>query len=60
LTSRLAVFAGLMRSPKLDDVFDFVVGWLTVGGKFQLAYYQPKFICEQVVEHPDASTCDRN
>ena len=34
----------------LDDVFDFVVDRLTVSGKFGLAYYQPKFICEQVVE----------
>jgi predicted ATPase with chaperone activity len=33
-----------------DDVFDFVVERLTVSGKFGLAYYQPKFICEQVVE----------
>jgi predicted ATPase with chaperone activity len=34
----------------VDDVFDFVVERLTVSGKFGLAYYQPKFICEQVVE----------
>jgi hypothetical protein len=34
----------------VDDVFDFVVDRLTVSGKFGLAYYQPKFICEQVVE----------
>ena len=34
----------------VDDVFDFVVDRLTVNGKFGLAYYQPKFICEQVVE----------
>src|SRR5271166_472898 len=33
-----------------DDVFDFVVERLTVSAKFGLAYYQPKFICEQVVE----------
>jgi len=34
----------------IDDVFDFVVERLTVNGKFGLAYYQPKFICEQAVE----------
>ena len=34
----------------VDDVFDFVVERLTVSGKFGLAYYQPRFICEQVVE----------
>ena len=33
-----------------DDVFDFVVERLTVSTKFGLAYYQPKFICEQVLE----------
>ena len=33
-----------------DDVFDFVVDRLTADEKFGLAYYQPKFICEQVVE----------
>jgi len=33
-----------------DDVFDFVIDRLTVTGQFGLAYYQPKFICEQVVE----------
>jgi hypothetical protein len=33
-----------------DDVFDFVADRLTVNDKFGLAYYQPKFICEQVVE----------
>jgi len=32
-----------------DDVFDCVVAMLT-GHKCGLAYYQPKFICEQVVE----------
>jgi hypothetical protein len=31
-----------------DEVFDFVVR--TLVGEFGLAYYQPKFICEQVVE----------
>ena len=32
-----------------DDVFDFVVERLR-GGGFGLAYYQPRFICDQVVE----------
>jgi hypothetical protein len=31
-----------------DEIFDFVVENLS--GKFGLAYYQPGFICEQVVE----------
>ena len=31
-----------------DDIFDFVIESLT--GKFDLAYYQPGFICEQVIE----------
>jgi hypothetical protein len=30
------------------DVFDFVVERLTVAGQFGLAYFQPKFICDQV------------
>jgi predicted ATPase with chaperone activity len=33
-----------------SDVFEFVVDRLTSDNKFGLAYYQPKFICEQVVE----------
>jgi hypothetical protein len=33
-----------------SDVFDFVVDRLMANDKFGLAYYQPKFICEQVVE----------
>jgi hypothetical protein len=33
----------------IDEVFDFVVERLRAG-KFGLAYYQPRFICEQVVE----------
>lgn len=33
-----------------DDVFDMVVNQLTRDGQFGLAYFQPKFICEQVVE----------
>ena len=34
----------------IDEVFNFVVERLTVSGKFGLAYYQPKFICEQATE----------
>jgi hypothetical protein len=33
-----------------DDVFDFVVDRLMGNAKFGLAYYQPRFICQQVVE----------
>jgi hypothetical protein len=33
-----------------DEVFDFVVERLTLRGNFGLAHYQPKFICDQVVE----------
>lgn len=32
-----------------DDVFDFIVGSLNKG-RFELAYYQPRFICDQVIE----------
>jgi predicted ATPase with chaperone activity len=32
-----------------DEVFDFVVETLRAG-EFELAYYQPRFICDQVVE----------
>ncbi|MBV8526273.1 MAG: hypothetical protein JOY71_29885, partial [Acetobacteraceae bacterium] len=35
-----------------DEIFEFVVQRLT--GKCDLAYYQPGFICEQVVEACDA------
>jgi predicted ATPase with chaperone activity len=39
------------RGPVLiDEVFDFVVERLSTTGQFGLAYYQPKFICDQVVE----------
>jgi hypothetical protein len=31
-----------------DEIFEFVLENLS--GKFDLAYYQPGFICEQVVE----------
>jgi len=47
------IFEGVARVSGLelpDEVFDFVVDRLTVSGNFGLAYYQPKFICEQVVE----------
>ena len=47
------IFEGVARGSGLellDEVFDFVVDRLTVSGKFGLAYYQPKFICTQVVE----------
>ncbi len=33
-----------------SQVFEFIVEILTVRGKFGLAYFQPKFICEQVAE----------
>lgn len=33
-----------------EDVFNFVVDQLQDHGKFGLAYYQPRFICDQVVE----------
>ena len=32
-----------------EDIFDFIVDRLT-RGKFELAYYQPRFICDQVLE----------
>jgi energy-coupling factor transporter ATP-binding protein EcfA2 len=33
-----------------DEVFDFVIEQLTTRHPFGLAYFQPNFICEQVVE----------
>ncbi len=33
-----------------NDVLDFVVRVLTGPGKFGLAYFQPRFICEQVIQ----------
>jgi hypothetical protein len=33
-----------------DDVFDYIADRLMVNNKFGLAYYQPKFICEQAIE----------
>jgi predicted ATPase with chaperone activity len=45
------IFEAVAKSHGLvltDEIFDFVVENLR--GKFDLAYYQPGFICEQVVE----------
>ncbi|HVC53885.1 MAG TPA: hypothetical protein VND87_17835 [Stellaceae bacterium] len=45
------IFSGVARAyglPLDDDVFDFVVDRLS--REFGLAYYQPKFICEQAIE----------
>jgi energy-coupling factor transporter ATP-binding protein EcfA2 len=33
-----------------DDIFDFVVDRLTVREEFGLAFFQPKFICDQVID----------
>jgi hypothetical protein len=44
---RVARAYGLVLS---EDVFNFMVERLTGNGEFGLAYYQPKFICDQVVE----------
>jgi energy-coupling factor transporter ATP-binding protein EcfA2 len=46
------IFEGVAKSRGLtltDEVFDFVVERLHAG-EFELAYYQPRFICDQVVE----------
>lgn len=46
------IFDGVAKSRGLtltDEVFDFVVERLRAG-EFELAYYQPRFICDQVVE----------
>jgi hypothetical protein len=46
------IFEGVAKSRALtltDQVFDFVVQTLRAG-QFGLAYYQPRFICDQVVE----------
>jgi len=46
------IFDGVSRHYGLeidDEIFDFIVDKLT-HHKYGLAYYQPKFICEQVVE----------
>ena len=43
---RVARAHGLVLS---DDVFDFMVERLTASSQFGLAYYQQKFICDQVV-----------
>lgn len=45
------IFSGVAKAYGLilsEDVFDFVVQRLT--RQFGLAYYQPKFICEQAIE----------
>jgi predicted ATPase with chaperone activity len=45
------IFEAVAKSHALvltDEIFEFVVESLS--GKFDLAYYQPGFICEQVVE----------
>jgi len=47
------IFDGVAKSRGLelpDDVFEFIVERLTVSTKYGLAYYQPKFICDQVIE----------
>lgn len=47
------IFDGVAKGCGLalgDDVFDFLVERLTISGQFGLAYYQPKFICDQVIE----------
>jgi predicted ATPase with chaperone activity len=46
------IFDGVAKSRGLevtDEVFAFVVDTLA-RGKFDLAYYQPRFICDQVIE----------
>jgi hypothetical protein len=46
------IFDGVAKSRGLvltDNVFDFVVERLRAGN-FDLAYYQPRFICDQVLE----------
>ena len=48
----LEVFTGVSKQYGLEleaDVFDFIVERLTTYD-YRLAYYQPKFICEQVIE----------
>jgi hypothetical protein len=32
----------------IDEIFEFVID--SLNGRFDLAYYQPGFICEQVIE----------
>jgi hypothetical protein len=46
------IFAGIARGSGLeltDDIFDVIIHQLTVENNYALAYYQPKFICDQVV-----------
>jgi hypothetical protein len=33
-----------------DEVFDYVVEALSVRGGFVLAYFQPKFVCDQAAQ----------
>jgi hypothetical protein len=47
------IFDGVAKALGLilvDDVFDYLIDRLTISGQFGLAYYQPKFICDQVIE----------
>ncbi len=32
-----------------DEIFDYIVDQLQVSNEYELAYYQPKFICDQVL-----------
>lgn len=46
------IFNGIARGSGLeltDDIFDVIIHQLTVENNYALAYYQPKFICDQVV-----------
>ena len=55
------LFEGEARSRGLEippDVMDFIVKSLTESGSAGLAYFQPKFICEQVTEACQAFSMD--
>ena len=46
------IFGGIAKSCGLDltdDIFDFIIDQLTVENNYALAYYQPKFICDQII-----------
>ena len=46
------IFDGIARSVGLeltDDIFEFIIEQLTVENNYALAYYQPKFICDQII-----------
>jgi hypothetical protein len=46
------IFAGVSKASGVevpDDVFDYIVETLS-GNNFELAYYQPRFICNQALE----------